>query len=177
MMENKWYILNVMVGQENKVASEIKVMMERGRINQYIKEALVPAKQIIKVKRGQKVEESQKLFPGYVFVNGNVNGDAYNLLSSIPKVIGFLGAKNRPEPVSNAKMEEIFTLSAQKNSSKDFTFEVGEVVSVTDGPFESFSGSIEEFDAEKRKVKISVMIFGRPTSVELDVTQVERSER
>ncbi len=92
-MENKWYILNVMVGQENKVASEIKVMMERNRLSQYVKEVLVPCKLIIKIKKGQKVEESQKLFPGYVFINANVNGEAYNLICSIPKVIGFFRSK------------------------------------------------------------------------------------
>lgn len=173
--ENKWYILNVMAGQENKVASDIKSMIMRGVFGGHVVEALVPSKQIIKIKKGQKVQEPQKLFPGYVFVNANISSEAYNLINSIPKVMGFLGGKNSPEAVAEAKMQDILNLSSEQISdNKNVIFEIGEVLNVIEGPFESFSGAVEEYDSEKQKVKISILIFGRATSVELDIGQVEK---
>lgn len=173
--ENKWYILNVMAGQENKVASDVKSMIMRGALGSYVTDAFVPSKQIIKIKKGQKVQEAQKLFPGYVFINANINSEAYNLINSIPKVMGFLGGKNNPEPVSEVKMQDILSLSSdQIADNKNVVFEIGESLNVIEGPFESFSGSVEEYDAEKQKVKISILIFGRATSVELDISQVEK---
>lgn len=164
-----------MAGQENKVASDIKSMIIRGTLGGYVVEALVPSKQVIKIKKGQKVQEAQKLFPGYVFINANINSEAYNLINSIPKVMGFLGGKNNPEPVADAKMQEIINLSSEQVSdNKNVAFEIGEVLNVIEGPFESFSGAVEEYDAEKQKVKISILIFGRATSVELDISQVEK---
>jgi transcriptional antiterminator NusG len=172
---NKWYILNVMAGQENKVATDIKSMISRGALAKYVAEVLVPIKQVIKIKKGQKVQEPQKLFPGYVFVNATLSGDVHNSINAIPKVMGFLGSKNNPQPVSEVKMHEILKLSSEQASdSKNVMFEVGETLNVIDGPFESFSGVVEDFDSEKQKVKISVLIFGRATSVELDINQVEK---
>lgn len=176
-MENKqkWYILNVMAGQENKIAGEIKSMIMRGALGKNVVDALVPSKQVVKIKKGQKVQETQKLFPGYVFINADINSEAYNALNAIPKVIGFLGGKNSPEPVSDAKMQDILdTSKEQAVNSKNIVFETGETLNVIEGPFESFSGVVEEFDSEKQKVKISILIFGRATSVELDVNQVEK---
>ncbi len=173
--ENKWYILNVMAGQENKVASDIKSMIMRGTLGSFVVDALVPSKQVIKIKKGQKVQEAQKLFPGYVFINANISSEAYNLINSIPKVMGFLGGKNSPEPVSEVKMQDILNLSSEQISdNKNVIFEIGEVLNVIEGPFESFSGAVEEYDSEKQKVKISILIFGRATSVELDISQVEK---
>lgn len=175
---NKWYILNVVAGQENKVASDIKSMIVRGVFGGAVSDVLVPTKPTIKIKKGQKVQEMQKLFPGYVFINANLAGEAYNTINAIPKAMGFLGGKNNPQPVADAKMEEILKLSSEQTiDSKNVAFEIGETLTVTDGPFESFTGVVEEFDAEKQKVKISVLIFGRATSVELDVTQVQKGEK
>lgn len=179
-MENKeqnykWYILNVMAGQENKIASEIKAMIMRGALGKNVVDVMVPSKQIFKIKKGQKVQETQKLFPGYVFINANISSEAYNALNAIPKVIGFLGGKNNPQPVTDVKMQDILNTSAEQTvSNKNIIFETGEVLNVIEGPFESFSGVVEEFDPEKQKVKISIMIFGRATSVELDLSQVEK---
>ncbi len=173
--QNKWYILNVMAGQENKIASEIKSMILQGGVGKHVAEVLVPSKQIFKIKKGQKVQETQKLFPGYVFINANINSEAYNALNSIPKVIGFLGKKNTPEPVADAKMQDILSSSNEQTvSNKHVIFETGETLNVIEGPFESFSGVVEDFDPEKQKVKISILIFGRATSVELDISQVEK---
>ncbi len=164
-----------MAGQENKVATDIKSMIMRGTLGQCVVEALVPSKQVVKIKKGQKIQEAQKLFPGYVFINANISSGTYNLINSIPKVMGFLGGKNNPEPVSDAKMQEILRVSnEQAADSKNVIFEIGEVLNVIEGPFESFSGAVEDYDAEKQKVKISILIFGRATSVELDISQVEK---
>jgi len=171
----KWYILNVMAGQENKIASEIKTLILKGAINNNVSEVIVPTKQMIKIKKGQKVQEMQKLFPGYVFVFANLSSDAYNTINAIPKVMGFLGGKNNPKPVDDAKMLDILKLtSEQEVDNKNVFFEIGENVNITEGPFESFSGVVEDFDAEKQKLKISVLIFGRATSVELNINQVEK---
>ena len=164
-----------MAGQEQKIANDVKLLMEKTLQND-ISEAMVPCKQVLKVKKGKKVQEEQKLFPGYVFVKANLSGDAYNLINRIPRVMGFLGAKNRPNPVESVKMEEIFSLVSADNSDieKQQIFEIGETINIIDGPFESFSGVVEAFDVEKQRVKISVLIFGRATSVDLDVIQVEK---
>ena len=175
-LESKWYILNVMAGQENKVASDIKSLILRNSLEKTVNEVLVPTKPIIKIKKGQKVQEAQKLFPGYVFIKACLSGgEIYNTINSIPKVMGFLGGKNTPQPVSDVKMQSILDLSSeQMPDSKNIMFEVGETLNVIEGPFESFSGAVEEFDSEKQKVKISILIFGRATSVELDISQVEK---
>lgn len=176
-MENKfnWYILNVMAGQENKIGNEIKSLMLKPNLKDKILEVMVPTKNITKIKKGKKIQEDQKLFPGYVFLQADLSGEVYDIVTSIPKAMSFLGGKNNPKPVSEAKMKEVLDLSvAKEDDSKNLIFEIGETLNVIEGPFESFSGVVEEFDQEKQKVKISVSIFGRATSVELDVNQVEK---
>ncbi len=164
-----------MAGQETKIANDIKSLVTRGPLKKYVAEVLVPTKPVVKIKKGQKVQETQKLFPGYVFLNANLSGDAYSIINSIPKVMGFLGGKNTPQPVAEAKMLDILKLSTEQTAdNRNVMFEVGEVLNIIEGPFESFSGAVEDFDSEKQKVKISVLIFGRATSVELDVNQVEK---
>jgi transcriptional antiterminator NusG len=174
-MEHKWYILNVMAGQEQKIANEIRLMIGKS-LGENVLEVLVPCKQIVKIKKGQKVQEDQKLFPGYVFINADLSGNASSIINSIPKTMGFLGGKNNPQKVSDVKMKDIFALVSVNSSdvSKTQIFEIGETLNIIEGPFESFSGVVEEFDQEKQRVKISVLIFGRATSVELDINQVEK---
>lgn len=174
-MEHKWYILNVMAGQEQKIAGDIKSMMAK-TLNGVVSEVLVPCKQVVKIKKGQKVQESQKLFPGYIFIQANLNSNAYNIINAIPKTMGFLGGKNNPQPIAETKMKDIFALVSTDNTDtkKHHIFEIGEVLNIIEGPFESFSGVVENFDSEKQRVRISVLIFGRATSVELDVNQVEK---
>ena len=174
---NKWYIVNVVAGQENKVASAIKSMIVKDSVNKKITDVLVPNKSIIKVKKGQKIQEAQKLFPGYVFINADLkDGEVYGLINSIPKVMGFLGDKNNPKVISELEMEKILNASSENEQNKKiFTFEAGEILNIKEGSFESFSGVVESFDSEKQKIKISVLIFGRATSIELNVDQVEKT--
>lgn len=176
-MENttNWYILNVMAGQENKIALEIESLKTRSEYGNSIIDVLVPTKNVIKIKKGQKVQEAQKLFPGYVFINADLSGEISNIITTIPKSMGFLGSKNNPKPVTEKKMKDILDLSSSKEAdNRSVVFETGETLNVIEGPFESFTGAVEEFDFEKQKVKISVSIFGRATSVELDINQVEK---
>lgn len=171
----KWYIVNVMAGQENKIATDIKSKITRGAFGEDIEEVLVPTKSVLKVKRGQKVQEMQKLFPSYIFIKADMSGNVYNAINSIPKVMGFLGSKNNPQSVPESKVQEIVSMiSESEKAPKQEIFEIGESVNVIDGPFDSFTGVVEEFDNDKQKVKISISIFGRATSVELDVHQVEK---
>ena len=174
-MEHKWYILNVMAGQEQKIAGDINLMIGKS-LGDHVSEALVPCKQIIKIKKGQKVQENQKLFPGYVFVHANLTGNAYNIINAIPKTMSFLGGKNNPQPVASGNMKDIFSFISTDSvvAAKTNMFEIGETLNIIEGPFESFSGTVENFDPEKQRVRISVLIFGRATSVELDINQVEK---
>ncbi len=173
---NRWYIVNVMAGQENKVAADMKVAVVKHGLSNHVSEILIPTKKVTKIKKGQKIQESQKIFPGYVFVNANLSGGVHNVINSIPKVMGFLGGKNDPKPVEESKMKEVLQMSAnQESDNKVVLFDIGETLNVIDGPFESFTGVVENFDLEKQKVKISILIFGRATSVELNFDQVEKS--
>ncbi|MDA9573298.1 transcription termination/antitermination protein NusG [Rickettsiales bacterium] len=173
--EYKWYILNVVAGQENKIADEIKSIIARGITGESIKDVMVPSKTVIKVTRGKKKENSQKLFPGYVFINTNLQGNTYSIINAIPKVAGFLGGKNNPEPVDQKKIDDIInTIENEEQSDQNSVYEIGELVKINDGPFESFSGNVVKFDSQRKKVTVSVSIFGRPTEIELDLNQVEK---
>lgn len=175
-MEYKWYIANVVSGQEQAVCNEIKGIIEKEGPDCRMNDALLPTKTVLKVKRGKKVEEKQKLFPGYVFVNIEPNGDVFSRIRSLGKVLGFLGPKNSPSPVTDAKISKIIEeAAAEPTAAGDLdAYEIGETVKVIQGPFESFTGVIEDKDLEKKRIKLSVSIFGRATSVDLDVSQIEK---
>ena len=173
-MENNWYILKVVSGQENKISKLIESLSDQEKIN--IDEVLVPSRKIYKVKKGKKVEDQEKLFSGYVFVKFDLNLDTKSAILSIPKVSSFLGGTN-PSPVSEKKMEDIFSMINDEKIagiSQEKMFEIGEILNVIDGPFDSFSGVVESFDDEKQRIKISISIFGRSTSVELHYDQVKK---
>jgi transcriptional antiterminator NusG len=178
-MNYKWYIANVVAGQENKICNEINSIVEKHQNDETfpIKKAVIPVKMITKVKNGKKIQEEQKLFPGYVFVNMCLEGtNAFGIVRTLPKVMGFLGQKNKPQVVSDTKMSSILDKmeNSANNAEQEDIFEIGETVKVIQGPFESFTGIVEDKDVEKKRLKISVSIFGRTTSVDLDVSQVEK---
>jgi len=178
-MDYKWYIANVVAGQENKVCNAIKSVIERnaGDENFSIKDAFVPTKMVTKIKNGKKIQDEQRLFPGYVFVQMCLEGtNASAIIRSVPKVSGFLGGKGKPQIVSNEKVQSILDKMANPNinETEECHFEIGESVKIIQGPFESFTGVVEEVDSEKKRLKLSVTIFGRTTSVDLDVSQVEK---
>tara|TARA_B100000424_G_scaffold60635_1_gene43966 strand:- start:1597 stop:2127 length:531 start_codon:yes stop_codon:yes gene_type:complete len=171
-----WYIVQSYSSFENKVAQMIKDEAQKAKISEKIEEIIVPTHDITEVKRGKRVQRKKKYFPGYVLIKSEMDNNIYHMIKNIKKVSGFLGSKGTPVPVSDKEIEKILGQIkdgvAQPKSSVDYS--VGEKVQVIDGPFASFSGLIEEIEEEKSRLKVSVSIFGRPTPVDLEYSQVEK---
>ena len=172
-----WYIVQAYSGFENKVADTIKDIMSKNSLENNLGEILVPTHKIVEVKKGKRTQKEKKYFPGYVLVKLDLDKNIYHKIKNIQKVSGFLGPEGKPVPVSEKEIKKIMGQidETEENPSAGITFEVGEKVKVCDGPFASFTGLIEEIDEEKLRLKVSVSIFGRPTPIELDYNQVEKS--
>ena len=175
-MAKRWYVVHVYSGFEKKIASAIKEQAAQKGLADHFDEILVPAEEVVEVRRGQKVNAERKFFPGYVLVKMELSDEAWHLVKDTPKVTGFLGTKTRPSPISDGEAERILrqTQEGVERPRPSVVFEVGEQVRVADGPFTSFNGVVEEVDEEKGRVKVSVSIFGRSTPVELEYGQVEK---
>jgi transcriptional antiterminator NusG len=175
-MAKRWYVVHVYSGFEKKIASAIKEQAAQKGLADHFDEVLVPAEEVVEVRRGQKVNSERKFFPGYVLVKMELTDDAWHLVKNTPKVTGFLGTKTRPSPITEAEAERIMkqTQEGVEHPRPSVIFEIGEQVRVADGPFTSFNGTVEEIDEEKGRVKVSVSIFGRSTPVELEYGQVEK---
>ena len=172
-----WYIVQSHSSFENKVASLIKEEAEKAKISDKIEEVVIPTHDVTEVKRGKRVQRKKKYFPGYVLIKSEMDNNIYHMIKNIKKVSGFLGSKGSPVPVSDTEIEKILGQIkdgvAQPKSGIEYT--IGEKVQVIDGPFASFNGLVEDIDEEKSRLKVSVSIFGRPTPVELEYNQVEKS--
>ncbi len=176
-MTAKWYIVHAYSNFEKKVAEAIKEQAEQHGLEENFEQVLVPTEEVVEVRRGQRVNAERKFFPGYVLVKMNMTDEAYHLVKNTPKVTGFLGSNNKPIPVSEREVDAIMNQVQEgiERPKPSVTFEVGEQVRVCDGPFASFNGLVEEIDEERARLKVAVSIFGRPTPVELEYTQVEKS--
>ena len=172
-----WYIVQAYSGFENKVADTIKDIMSKNSLENNLGEILVPTQKVVEVKKGKRTQKQKKYFPGYVLVKLDLDKNIYHKIKNIQKVSGFLGPEGKPVPVSEKEIKKIMGQIDEKeeNPSAGITFEIGEKVKVCDGPFASFIGLIEEIDEEKLRLKVSVSIFGRPTPVDLEFNQVEKS--
>ena len=173
-----WYIVQTFSGFEQKVAETIKEKIKRkDEYKDKIDEILVPMHEVTEVKRGKRVQRKKKYFPSYVLVKMEMNKELYHMIKNIQKVTGFLGTTGNPVPVSDKEIDKI--LGNIKEGSlvptPSISFDIGEQVKVCEGPFASFTGLVEDVDEEKSRLKVSVSIFGRPTPIELDYNQVEKS--
>ena len=173
----RWYIIHAYSGFENKVRDSVVTEAERLGLSDFVEAVEVPVETVTEVKRGKKVQSERKFFPGYVLVKMEMTDQAYHLVKNTPKVTGFLGNNNKPQPISEKEAARYFggVEEARSAPKKEISvdYEIGDQVKVLDGPFASFNGLVEELDFDKQKVKVSVSIFGRATPVELDFEQVE----
>ena len=175
-MANRWYIVHAYSNFENKVAQSIRDQAVQRNLADKFEEVLVPTEKVVEVRRGRKVDTDRKFFPGYVLVKCEMTDEVYHLIKNTPKVTGFLGQDNKPMPIPDREAERIKGQVAEgvERPKSSLSFEVGETVKVSDGPFASFNGIVEEVDEARSRLKVAVSIFGRATPVELEYGQVEK---
>ena len=175
--EFKWYVVRAISGQEKKVKNYIELELDRAKLKSFVPEILIPLEKRYKVKDGKKTVKEANAFPGYILVNANLVGEVAPIIKSVNGVVGFLGVDGEPIPLRLGEVNRILGKVDEQASSESMDgdhFMVGEFIKVTDGPFNGFSGVIEEVNAEKKKLKVMVKIFGRRTPLELNYMQVEK---
>ena len=175
-MAARWYVVNVYSGSEKKVANSLKEQAVLKNLEDKILDVLVPTEEVVEIKKGVKVSAERKFFPGYILVKMEMSDECWHVVRNTPRVSGFLGSRNKPQPISDAEAERVIKQMEEgvERPQTVVDFEVGEQIRVIDGPFASFIGVVEEVDAEKSRLKVSVSIFGRYTPVELEFSQVEK---
>ena len=176
-MAKRWYIVHAYSNFEKKVAESIKEQSVQKGLGDLFEQVLVPTEEVIEVRRGRKIKSERRFFPGYVLVKMELTDEAYHLIKNTPKVTGFLGSQNKPMPVSEKEVARIIGAIEEgvERPKPTIQFEIGETVRVTDGPFASFNGSVEQVDEERARLRVTVSIFGRATPVELEYSQVEKT--
>ena len=172
-----WYIVQTFSGFEHKVAETINELIKKRELADKIEQVEVPIHEVTEVKRGKRVQRKKKFFPSYILVKMEMDKDLYHMIKNIQKVTGFLGTKGKPVAVSDNEIDKILGNIKEGSLAPEprLSFDIGEQVKVCEGPFASFNGLVEEVDEEKSRLKVSVSIFGRPTPIELEYNQVEKS--
>lgn len=175
-MAARWYVIHVHSGFENKVAQSIREQAAQKGLGDRYEEVLVPTEEVVRIRRGAKVSADRKFFPGYVLIKMEMADETWHLVKNTPKVSGFLGGRGAPSPISDAEAQRILhqVQEGVERPRPSITFDIGEQVRVSDGPFTSFNGTVEEIDEERARLKVAVSIFGRSTPVELEYAQVEK---
>ena len=172
-----WYIVQTFSGFEQKVAEVIKDTLKKRELNDKIEEVLVPTHEVTEVRRGKRIQSKKKYFPSYVLVKMEMDKELYHMIRNIQKVTGFLGTTGTPIPVPEKEINKIMGRIKEGSllPKTQISFDIGEQVKVCEGPFASFSGLVEEVDEERSRLKVSVSIFGRPTPIDLEYSQVEKN--
>ena len=175
-MTVQWYVVQVFSGFEKKVAQSIKEQAQQKGMADQIEDVLVPTDSVVEMRKNKKVNAERKFFPGYVLAKMEMTDESWHLVKNTPKVNQFLGSRSKPMPITDKEAERLLNQIKEgiERPKPAITFEIGEQVRVSDGPFTSFNGTVEEIDEERSRLKVSVSIFGRPTPVELEYTQVEK---
>ena len=175
-MAKRWYSVSVLSNFEKKVAEAIRLAVAEKSLEEQIDDVLVPTEEVIEIRRGKKVTSERRFMPGYVLVRMDMTDRGYHLITSINRVTGFLGPQGKPMPMRDGEVNQILNRVEEGEAAPRnlISFEVGEQVKVTDGPFDGFSGMVEEVDEHTSRLKVTVSIFGRPTPVELEFTQVQK---
>ncbi len=175
-MAKRWYIVQSYSNFERKVADAIREKVEASHLDDYFDDVLVPTEKVVEMRRGRKVDAERKFFPGYVLVKIELTDETFHLVKNTPKVTGFLGSENKPMPISESEAQAILQQVQEgvDRPKPSISFDIGEQVRVSDGPFASFNGLVEEVDEERARLKVEVSIFGRATPVELEYSQVEK---
>ncbi|MEF3192821.1 MAG: transcription termination/antitermination protein NusG, partial [Halothiobacillaceae bacterium] len=176
-MAKRWYVVQTFSQYENAVKRALEERIQRAGMQDRFGEILVPSEEVVEMRDGVRRKSERKFFPGYVLVQIDMNDDAWHLVRSVPRVLGFIGGTpDRPAPISDREAEVILNRmreGAEKPRPK-VLFEVGEMVRICEGPFNDFNGTVEEVDYEKNRLRVAVSIFGRSTPVELEFGQVEK---
>ncbi len=176
-MEKKWYVVNAQSGFEAQAKASLEERIKRHSMDKFFGQILIPTENVVQLVKGKKQTRSKKFFPGYMFVEMELTQETWHLVKGASKVTGFVGSKAQPTPVPADQVVRV-TKQAEEGTERPkakVNFKEGENVRVVDGPFSNFNGTVEEINMEKEKVKVLVSIFGRPTPVELDFMQVEKS--
>ncbi len=174
---HKWYIVHAYSNFEKKVAESIRDQARSQGLDEAFSEILVPTEEVIEIRRGRKINAERKFYPGYVLVKMDLSDQAYHLVKNTPKVTGFLGSGSKPMPVTEREVARIIGAIEEgvERPKPTITFEIGEAVRVIDGPFASFNGAVEQIDEDRARLRVTVSIFGRATPVELEYSQVEKT--
>lgn len=171
---SRWYVVHTYSGHENKVATALKQRVESMELTDYVHEVLIPTQNRIKIAKGKKLEQAEKIFPGYILVKMIMNDDSWLIVRTTPGITSFIGVGSKPTPISEKEVEAIQKYMKQDAPKYTASFTVGEAVKIIEGPFADFLGNVESIDEDKGKVKVLVSIFGRETPVELDFLQVSK---
>ncbi|OYR22837.1 transcription termination/antitermination protein NusG [Brucella thiophenivorans] len=174
-MTARWYIVHAYSNFEKKVAEDIQAKAAQKGLSGLIEQIVVPTEKVVEVRRGRKVDAERKFFPGYVLVQATLTDAVFSLIKNTPRVTGFLG-DSKPVPVSQKEVDQILSQvqDGVDRPKSSITFEIGENVRVSDGPFASFNGIVQEVDDERARLKVEVSIFGRATPVDLEFSQVDK---
>jgi transcriptional antiterminator NusG len=179
---SRWYIIHAYSGFESKVREAILAEAQRMGLDAFVEAVEVPTETVTEVVKGKKRQVEKKFFPGYVLAKLDLNDQVYHLVRNTPKVTGFLGTHNKPQPISDKEAARILQTRAEQEAAPQqkvrvkVNFEIGDEVKVLGGPFASFKGLVEELDFDRGRVKVSISVFGRATPVELDFEEVEKSK-